>query len=160
MGGLVARVALFGPDQADAFQQTLKDSGVAKYDWYPMMRGRLVAINGQTVNPDNFPTERGRRLRPGSSPQPALQPEREPAEVGPFRDVALPFQSKRDEENHRHPRQPTQRGLRNPRERQTAQSARQCAAGAGECGAASAHPEAAPECVLRRAQLHGSCGGR
>jgi putative ABC transport system permease protein len=50
------------PDQAEAFQSRLTAAGVAKYDWYPMMRGRLVAINGQTVNPDNFPTERGRRL--------------------------------------------------------------------------------------------------
>ncbi len=50
------------PDQAEAFQARLTAAGVAKYDWYPMMRGRLVALNGQTVNPDNFPTERGRRL--------------------------------------------------------------------------------------------------
>ena len=50
------------PDQAEAFQARLTAAGVAKYDWYPMMRGRLVALNGQAVNPDNFPTERGRRL--------------------------------------------------------------------------------------------------
>jgi putative ABC transport system permease protein len=50
------------PDQADAFKSHLTAAGVGSFDWYPMMRGRLVAINGQTVNPDNFSTERGRRL--------------------------------------------------------------------------------------------------
>ena len=50
------------PDQADAFKARLSASGVDSYDWYPMMRGRLVAINGQAVNSDQFPTERGRRL--------------------------------------------------------------------------------------------------
>lgn len=50
------------PDQAEAFQTRLAAGGVTKYDWYPMMRGRLVAINGQAVVPESFATERGRRL--------------------------------------------------------------------------------------------------
>lgn len=50
------------PDQSEAFQARLQASGVSRFDWYPMMRGRLVSINGQPVNPDSFATERGRRL--------------------------------------------------------------------------------------------------
>ena len=50
------------PDQAQAFQQTLKSSGVKKYDWYPMIRGRLVAVNGKPVTPDNFEDDRAKRL--------------------------------------------------------------------------------------------------
>lgn len=33
-----------------------------RYDWYPMIRGRLAAINGKTVAPETFATERGKRL--------------------------------------------------------------------------------------------------
>ena len=50
------------PDQADAFQQTLKDSGVAKYDWYPMIRGRLLAVNGKAVGPADYTDDRAKRL--------------------------------------------------------------------------------------------------
>ena len=50
------------PDQGEAFRATLKDAGVAKMDWYPMFRGRLVAINGQPINPDDFTEERAQRL--------------------------------------------------------------------------------------------------
>ena len=50
------------PDQSEAFQQTLKDSGVARYDWYPMIRGRLVAVNGKPVGPDNYTDDRAKRL--------------------------------------------------------------------------------------------------
>ena len=50
------------PDQGEAFQARLKAAGVAQFDWFPMIRGRLVSINGQAVNPDSFATERGRRL--------------------------------------------------------------------------------------------------
>ena len=32
------------PDQSDDFLQHLKDAGVAKMDWYPMIRGRLIAV--------------------------------------------------------------------------------------------------------------------
>lgn len=49
-------------DQSEAFQARLRAAGVERFDWYPMMRGRLVSINGQPVNPDSFATERGRRL--------------------------------------------------------------------------------------------------
>ena len=35
------------PDQADAFRAALQGAGVSQLDWYPMFRGRLVAINGR-----------------------------------------------------------------------------------------------------------------
>jgi len=50
------------PDQGPAFQQRLRNAGVQDYDWYPMIRGRLVAINGRAVVPEEMSDERARRL--------------------------------------------------------------------------------------------------
>jgi putative ABC transport system permease protein len=50
------------PDQADAFRARLTSAGIARYDWFPMIRGRLIAINGQEVRPDDMPDGRARRL--------------------------------------------------------------------------------------------------
>jgi putative ABC transport system permease protein len=50
------------PEQAQAFRKVLDDSGVKRYDWYPMIRGRLVAINGKAVAPEGFEGERAKRL--------------------------------------------------------------------------------------------------
>ncbi|MFM9997887.1 MAG: ABC transporter permease [Burkholderiaceae bacterium] len=50
------------PEQGDAFQRVLREAGVRGYDWFPMIRGRLVAINGRTVLPDDFADERAKRL--------------------------------------------------------------------------------------------------
>jgi putative ABC transport system permease protein len=50
------------PEQGDAFQQQLRSAGVERYDWYPMIRGRLVSINGETVKPDDFTSDRAQRL--------------------------------------------------------------------------------------------------
>jgi putative ABC transport system permease protein len=50
------------PEQSDAFQQALRDGGVKKFDWYPMIRGRLVAVNGKAVTPDDFEDDRAKRL--------------------------------------------------------------------------------------------------
>jgi putative ABC transport system permease protein len=50
------------PEQSDAFQRTLRDAGVQRFDWYPMIRGRLVAVNGHTVTPDDYGDDRARRL--------------------------------------------------------------------------------------------------
>jgi putative ABC transport system permease protein len=50
------------PDQADAFRAALEHAGVQRYDWYPMVRGRLVAVNGREVKPESFSDERARRL--------------------------------------------------------------------------------------------------
>lgn len=50
------------PDQSEAFRARLTEAGVSRYDWYPMIRGRLIAINGQAVNPDKLADDRGKRL--------------------------------------------------------------------------------------------------
>jgi putative ABC transport system permease protein len=50
------------PDQAQPFRERLREAGVANYDWFPMIRGRLVTINGRPVGQDNFADERARRL--------------------------------------------------------------------------------------------------
>ncbi len=50
------------PDQEQAFQQALRDAGVQTFDWYPMFRGRLVAINDKPVSPDDYTEERAKRL--------------------------------------------------------------------------------------------------
>ena len=50
------------PDQADAFRQTIESAGVRRYDWYPMIRGRLVAINGQPIVPESYTDDRAQRL--------------------------------------------------------------------------------------------------
>ncbi|MFE8643866.1 ABC transporter permease [Sphingomonas sp. NCPPB 2930] len=50
------------PDQGDAFQKTLQEAGVRKYDWYPMVRGRLVAINGKDTAPADYADDRAKRL--------------------------------------------------------------------------------------------------
>ncbi len=50
------------PDQADAFRQRLHDAGVSRYDWYPMIRGRLVAINGEPVDAEAYTDDRAQRL--------------------------------------------------------------------------------------------------
>jgi putative ABC transport system permease protein len=50
------------PEQGEAFQAMLKSAGVARYDWYPMIRGRLIGINGQAVSPETFSDDRAKRL--------------------------------------------------------------------------------------------------
>ncbi|MES2955271.1 MAG: FtsX-like permease family protein, partial [Pseudomonadota bacterium] len=50
------------PEQGEAFQKALRDGGVSKFDWYPMIRGRLVAINGKAITPDDFADDRAKRL--------------------------------------------------------------------------------------------------
>jgi putative ABC transport system permease protein len=50
------------PEQGDAFQDALRSGGVTHYDWYPMIRGRLVAVNGRTVGPEQYDDDRARRL--------------------------------------------------------------------------------------------------
>ncbi len=50
------------PEQGEAFRSRLRDSGVGSFDWYPMIRGRLVAINGKPVTPEDFTDERAKRL--------------------------------------------------------------------------------------------------
>jgi putative ABC transport system permease protein len=50
------------PEQAEGFKQMLTEAGVQRYDWFPMIRGRLLAINGQSVNGDSLSEERAKRL--------------------------------------------------------------------------------------------------
>ena len=50
------------PEQGEAFQAALRAAGVARYDWYPMIRGRLVAINGRPVAPGQYSEDRAQRL--------------------------------------------------------------------------------------------------
>ena len=50
------------PEQGDAFRAALVQGGVQRFDWYPMIRGRLIAINNRTVSPEDYPDERAKRL--------------------------------------------------------------------------------------------------
>ncbi len=50
------------PEQGDAFRRALETAGVRNYDWFPMIRGRLVAINGKPVSPDDYADDRAKRL--------------------------------------------------------------------------------------------------
>ncbi|HEU4458224.1 MAG TPA: FtsX-like permease family protein [Methylibium sp.] len=50
------------PEQAQAFRAQLAEAGVARYDWYPMIRGRLVAVNGREVAPGDYTEDRAMRL--------------------------------------------------------------------------------------------------
>ena len=50
------------PDQTQAFQASLKQANVTGYDWYPMIRGRLVAVNGKEVSPSDYTDDRAKRM--------------------------------------------------------------------------------------------------
>ncbi|MEJ6005769.1 FtsX-like permease family protein [Paucibacter sp. AS339] len=50
------------PDQATDFRARLASVGVARYDFYPMIRGRLIAINGKEIGPQKFSDDRAKRL--------------------------------------------------------------------------------------------------
>jgi putative ABC transport system permease protein len=51
------------PDQAQNFQAALVRAGVAvDHDWYPMIRGRLVAVNDRSVQASDYQDERAQRL--------------------------------------------------------------------------------------------------
>ena len=50
------------PEQGEAFQRQLRGAGVERFDWYPMIRGRLVAVNGKPVKPEDFAEGRAQRL--------------------------------------------------------------------------------------------------
>ncbi len=50
------------PEQGDAFKARLTEGGVTQFDWYPMIRGRLIAINGKTVKPEEMTEDRAKRL--------------------------------------------------------------------------------------------------
>jgi len=54
------------PDQAEAYRDMLKSAGVQGDDWFPMIRGRLVSIDGEPV---------GQRYKPDSDASNMIQRE-------------------------------------------------------------------------------------
>ncbi len=72
------------PDQSQSFQAMLRQNGVQRYDLYPMIRGRLIAINGRNVNPDDYPDERSQGLvrREFNLSHTAAVPEHNPVVAG------------------------------------------------------------------------------
>ncbi|HEY3598913.1 MAG TPA: FtsX-like permease family protein [Paraburkholderia sp.] len=50
------------PDQRDAVMHYLTTHGFPDTELSPMVRGRLIAINGKPVNPDSYKSEDARRL--------------------------------------------------------------------------------------------------
>jgi len=50
------------PDQANDVQAMLREQGLVNETLAPMIRGRLVAINGSAVDPDQFESGRAQRL--------------------------------------------------------------------------------------------------
>jgi putative ABC transport system permease protein len=50
------------PEQREPFRAALQAADVRRYDLYPMIRGRLVAINGQSITAASFSDERTQRL--------------------------------------------------------------------------------------------------
>ncbi len=50
------------PAQREAFIKALRDAAIEDFDWYPMIRSRLTAVNGRPVSADNYSDERARHL--------------------------------------------------------------------------------------------------
>lgn len=50
------------PDQKDAIAARLKDVGVKDVPLYPMIRGRLVAVNGKAITSETYTDERAKGL--------------------------------------------------------------------------------------------------
>jgi putative ABC transport system permease protein len=49
-------------DQSADFQTQLAKSGINKYDWYPLIKGRLIAINDESVKANRYSDERAQHL--------------------------------------------------------------------------------------------------
>lgn len=50
------------PEQGADFVKNIEAQGVKKYDYFPMIRGRLVAVNGKATRPEDFKDDRAKRL--------------------------------------------------------------------------------------------------
>ncbi len=50
------------PEQGADFVKNIEAQGVKKYDYFPMIRGRLVAVNGKATTPEDFKDDRAKRL--------------------------------------------------------------------------------------------------
>lgn len=72
------------PEQAADFKAALKSQGVGQYDWYPMIRGRLIAVNGEPVKPTDYAEDRAQRLleREFNLSHSATAPEHNPVVAG------------------------------------------------------------------------------
>lgn len=49
-------------DQKEAIEERLRNIGVANPELYPMIRGRLMQINGQRINDESYADDRAKRL--------------------------------------------------------------------------------------------------
>jgi putative ABC transport system permease protein len=49
-------------DQKQGLTQSLENAGLSSPQFYPMIRGRLIEINGAVVTPNNFTEENAKRL--------------------------------------------------------------------------------------------------
>jgi len=76
------------PDQTKAFQVSLKQAGVTGYDWYPMIRGRLVAVNGNAVSPSDYTDDRAKRMvdREFNLSARSVKPEHNPVVQGQWKE--------------------------------------------------------------------------
>ncbi len=54
------------PDQADKFRSELQRADIQNYDWYPMIRGRLVEVNGKLATASDAAPESGDEGAPRS----------------------------------------------------------------------------------------------
>ncbi len=72
------------PEQGTEFQQALRTAGVERFDWYPMIRGRLVSVNGTAVKPEDYTDDRAARLvdREFNLSNTATQPDNNPVVQG------------------------------------------------------------------------------
>ncbi|MEW8311221.1 MAG: FtsX-like permease family protein [Candidatus Thiodiazotropha taylori] len=50
------------PDQVDGVRNHLEQSGIPSVGLYPMMRGRLISIDGKAISADDYPNPRAQRL--------------------------------------------------------------------------------------------------
>jgi putative ABC transport system permease protein len=50
------------PDQVRTVEQRLRDAGIVDAPLHPMIRGRLIAVNGNAIGPEHFSNERAQRL--------------------------------------------------------------------------------------------------
>ena len=50
------------PDQREAFVSALRSAQISNFDFAPMIRGRLVAVNDKTIGSTNYQDERAQRL--------------------------------------------------------------------------------------------------
>jgi putative ABC transport system permease protein len=50
------------PEQGEDFKKQLQSLGVGEFDWYPMIRGRLVEINGHPITSNDYQDEQAKRM--------------------------------------------------------------------------------------------------